>query len=89
MGGKVYTGRALIQFDLSPVNDAAIKSAFLCMYPYDCFDVNAMWDYNMRNGPKKVYKVTSSWTEDNANWKNLPENTRAYPTRQGPYLYAA
>lgn len=70
MGGMVYTGRALIQFDLSQINDVTVNSAFLCMYPYDCFDMNAMWDYNMRNGPKKVYKVTKKWDEATANWKN-------------------
>jgi len=70
MGGKVYTGRALIQFDLSQISDVTVNSAFLCMYPYDCFDMNAMWDYNMRNGPKKVYTVTSKWDEATANWKN-------------------
>ncbi len=70
MGGKVYTGRALIQFDCSQINDVTVKSAFLCIYPYDCFDINAMWDYNMRNGPKEVFKVTKKWDEATANWKN-------------------
>ncbi len=70
MGGKVYTGRALIKFDCTPINDVAVESAILYIYPYDCFDIDAMWDYNMRNGPKKIYRVTSAWTENNANWKN-------------------
>ncbi len=69
MGGKVYTGRALVQFDLSPIEDVAVTNAELCIYPYDCFDPDAMWDYNMRNGPKTVFKVTSTWDEATANWK--------------------
>ncbi len=30
--------------------------------------MDAMWDYNMRNGPKKVFQVKKEWSEATANW---------------------
>lgn len=48
----------------------SINRADLCFYPYDFFDADAMWDYNMRNGSKAVYAVTKAWDHASVTWKS-------------------